>query len=340
MRDRFRKLFALLAAASACMIGAATILAPADAAAQPPDAGGDEIQEAARQLYDEAKDARQKEEWARCHAKAAAAWAIHPHLRIGALFGDCAIAIGRYAEGAEPLANFLAAPEASAISADLRTHLERRLAEAKQHIAIVKLTASVPGAIAKVDGTLIPKLPATLYLDPGQRAFDATHPDREAAHEERVLGAGTETALELTLPPRKPKGNPVPIPVPNGDDGDAIPVAVPIVAGVLAAGSFALGIASVVLMSSASSDIDDASARIGQGDSACNNPSPALAGDCSTLQSAAEDHDLFQTLTIVGFAAGGALTAATVSMLVYNASTHAAVTVAPTLGGFVMSGRF
>jgi hypothetical protein len=336
---------------------------PEIAGAQPDDKAGDEagdragerpsgdieIKETARQLYDEAKEARQKEEWAVCHAKAAAAWAIHRHPRIGALLGDCAIAIGRYAEGAEPLAAFLATPDAAAISQELKTHLQSRFDEAKKHIAIVKLTASEPGAAAKVDGTLIPRLPATLYLDPGQRTFDASHPDCEAAHEARVLGAGTEIALELELPRRK-RAPVVPAPDPRDHDEDdgRIPIAFPIVTGVLAAGGIGLGIASVVLMSGANGDIDDLSANLGDSDSACISPSAATAGDCSSLKTAAEDSDLFQTLTIVGFATGGAFAAATIGMLVYNATLpspgeggdEVTLTITPTLGGLLVNGRF
>ena len=299
-----------------------------------------EVKEAAKALYNEAREARKGDNFGRCHAKASAAWAIHKHPSIAALVGDCAVGIGKHRDAAEKLKFFFDAPKRAGTD-ELRKHLMDRFAEAKRHVALVNVSVSVSDAACEVDGERIDGLPASLYLDPGSHAFEARHPDYATETRQVTLAAGTTVDVALELKPLAVAG-----PAPRGSNtGPGIGYLIGAGAsGVVALGGVAMIIASVVLHGQATDDIDrlDTATQASGGDAACNGASGDTATQCAELQSAIDDQSTFATLFPVGIIVAGVGAAAGATFLVLHfvgpESAEASLHVGPT--GMSVRGRF
>lgn len=329
----------------AALLVALIVLVCGDARAQAPDdaAKTSAMKEAAKELYDEAREARKTDDFATCHAKASAAWAIHAHPSIAALIGDCAVGIKNYRDAAERLSFFFASEEAKG-SESLRAHLRARLDEALTHVATVKLSISVGEASCEVDGRRVDAVPATIFLDPGEHTFEAKHPAHTTATRKETLAAGAEIKILLVLLPVPAQLEPQPEAPPKASDGTGLIVGA-VVSGVVAAGGLALTIAAAVLHSNATSDIDTLNATIDSQnprDDACTGGGAALAGPCGELSSAIDDQSTFATLFPVGYviAGVGAAAAATFVVLYFTGDygTEVSLTVSPTHVG--LEGRF
>jgi hypothetical protein len=290
--------------------------APRRAAAD--DSGEEALSEAARELYVQAKAAREAGDWDLCYAKSKAAAAIDQTPTISGLLGDCALGAHHPREAAEALAQYLAHPSPKA-APELQKYLEERFTAAKKEIAVVALSASVADARCDVDGAAISTIPTTLYLDPGRHQFHASHADYLDAEEAIDLAAGSQRDVRLVLR-KRPKQNGTPQPPPHGDDDDVPSYAIAAGAfGVLAAGGFALAIASAVVKSSAEDDAADIQADLsGSGASAgsCNSPAPVIDDRCSELGDAVDTHDTYNDLLPLGLIVGAGALAVSATFIV------------------------
>ncbi len=326
----------------AALVGLMLSVGALSSAAQPTEAP---MKAAAKNLYNEARDARKTDDFATCYAKSTAAWAVHKHPSIAALVGDCAIGHGKFRDGAEKLKFFFDSAQ-KAGSEELRVHLARRLEEAKKHIAVVELSVTVLDAACEVDGKRIEKLPATLFLEPGSHAFEARHPEYQTRTRQATLAAGVTLAMELQLDP-----NPGTAPTAQPDTKPAVPPEEPgvgylVAAGVsggVAVGGLVLMIASLALHGSASDDVDAFGAEVDAlagGSSACNIA--ANAATCGNLNDAIDDQSTFATLFPVGIVIAGVGAAASATFLILHFtgsdSTEASLGVSP--NGISVRGRF
>ncbi len=322
-------------------LGAATREAHAQPAdGTPEDLKTNAMKEAAKELYDAAREARKTDDFATCHAKASAAWAIHHHPSIAALIGDCAIGIKNYRDAAERLTFFFASPQSEG-SESLRLHLRQQLNTALLHVAVVKLGVAVDGATCDVDGRRVESLPSTIFLEPGKHVFEAQHPTHTTTTREETLLAGQEYDIKLDMLPVPAKLDPDPPPVENGHNSAYIVGAS--VSGVVTLGGIALTIASAVLHGQASDDAERLDAEIDRrspGDNACSGGGGDLAAECSALQQAIDDQGTFATLFPVGLVITGlGLAAATTFVVLYftdtdeaSTSPEVSVSVSPTGG--------
>ncbi len=298
----------------ACALLMAVWLCPAEAAAQPEATESSAIRAAAKELYDEAREARKTDDFATCHAKASAAWAIHEHLSIAALIGDCAVGIGNFRDGAERLYLYLNADDTKG-TAGLRAHLRARYDEARQHVGIVEVTISPEDATCTVDGKALPALPAMVFVDPGEHAFEGKHAGFTIKLETVTLAAGEGINLRLDLVPVPEKlpevdenGQPIIITKTSNGPGMGYVIGAS-VAGAVLVGGAVLTIVSGVLHANATSEIDSQNEFIdgaAPGDRACDGGSnAALEGRCADLKDAINDQDTFATLFPVGLVLAG-----------------------------------
>ncbi len=283
------------------IVVAVALLLTHQAMAQPTHATDEAMNEAAGELYADAKKARSEDDWPKCLAKARAAYAIHERAVIAALVGDCAVGAGSYREGAEHLRRFLDGPTGKA-SPELLAYLNKRLIEAKVHVAEVQLSASLPGVECTV-GEEVVKAPTTLYLEPGEYTFSASDPEQGAAQEERELKAGLTINVHLTLQTNV-------VYVPKKKKKTKMFAVGAVASGVLAAGGFGLMIASAVLHGNAVSDAEALNGSI-EGDFRCGDPpDPASVDACGQLGDARDDQNLFSALFTGGMIGGLFFTAA------------------------------
>lgn len=320
----------------AVLVASLLTFAVGDASAQPPDDGtkSSAMKEAAKELYDEAREARKTDDFATCHAKASAAWAVHAHASIAALIGDCAIGIKNYRDAAERLTFFFESPDAKG-SDSLRSHLRSRLDEALAHVATVMLTVSVADATCEVDGRRVDTVPAKIFLDPGEHTFEAKHPTHTTTTRKETLKAGAEHTIVIELLPVPAQLDPQPKPAPKSDGTGLIVGAA--VSGVVAVGGLALTIAAAVLHGNTTSDIEALDASIdGQspGNNACAAGGGELAGPCGELSSAIDDQSTYATLFPVGYIIAGVGAAAAATFLVFyftgDYGAEVSVNVSPT----------
>jgi hypothetical protein len=323
--------------ASTLLAFMAALLLAVGARAQPkPDPASKAVGD---ELYLQAREARVAKDYATCHAKAAASIAAHPYPPTAGLLGDCALELGRYREAAEHLSAAIADPRRS--SSKIVEHWQARLAEAQRHLATVRVTVSIEDAECTADGARIAKLPATLYLEPGQHVFEATHPERDPDRREMALSAGASVDVPLDPKERAPAPQSDPNPsTGNGDNGVPGFAIAAGVSGAFALGGIALTVAAAVLHADAYDEVDSLGAGIAPS-SACGSATPPA--QCGALSDALDDEGTYRTIFPVGLAVTGVATALTATFLIlhFTASDSAtSVTVVPSFAGAQLHVRF
>ncbi|MEZ4445936.1 MAG: hypothetical protein R3B72_43070 [Polyangiaceae bacterium] len=228
-------------------------LATSIARAEPMEA----LKDTAKALYEEAKAARERQEWDYCYAKAKAAWGVQRHPKIAAALGDCSLDLGRPREAAEHLRFYLDRQREGGDPAFV-AYVEKRYAEAKAQIATVTVTVNDPEAAVFLDEAPI-ATGKPLFIDPGVHRFVARLGRQEAVRS-LTLAPGSESPIELTL---SPDDEPPPTPPPPGGDPGSpeYPWLVGIGAGLTAAGLGA-AIGLTVAANGKASDVDDLQAAI------------------------------------------------------------------------------
>ncbi len=238
---------------------------------------------------------------------------------------------------------------------------------------IPRVTVDVPSdllaPVATLDGKVYPPSEVSLgvALNPGQHQLSVSASGRRSFERSFSLKEGQVLQIHAELPPAAvPSGAGAaasgvaapPLSAASGSDALQNAHGVPrssartyllIGESVLTVAGLAVGIGSVVATSSANDRVSSAQGRIdraSQGDvAACGSPIGSVAGACSDLRAAIDDHDRAVLLSEIGFVSAGVGAAALITtLLVYPSARGEAsgIVVQPVagLGRIGLIGRF
>lgn len=270
------------------------------------------------------------------------AWAIKPHYAIAASLAEVEMALGQYRSTAEHLEYYLSnLPEELG---DKRTAAETQLAEAKKHLAVLRITVDAPDATVYVDGVAV-EPGRELLVEPGSHALMAERNNVRTKAREVVSVAGQalderlETKPEAPAPASAPPAPlPAPQPAPMSDSGGHAPVPVLIVGGALTLVAVGVGVGYALDSSSARSDADQITANLDRSGNASSTQCAPATGtpppECTQLHDSLAQSNRSHDIAIGAFITGGVLAAGTIATYFLwpvekPRSEHASVRVAP-----------
>lgn len=348
----------------ASLIACVALLAPHSARAE---ATSVEIS-AAKQAFEAALAAEGEQRWADAALKLREAIAVKdtPGLRFH--LARCETELGRLLEASleydralELLRRGAKAPDVQKLLTPARAELLLRLPR-----LTLEIPADVQVPLSSIDSQPYPasELALGVPLNPGPHEVRVQATGRRAFERALTLKEGDRIVLPVVLPVAAPPGGPSdtsPAPEPP-QPASAVSGAPPAEGGassaklylligesVLTAAGLGLGIGYAVARGSATERIDSAQARIDAGaadnPAACGTAQGELAGACSDLTAALQDHEQATTLSRVGFVtAGVGAVALLTTWLVYPSprAGAAGLSVQPVagLGRLGLIGRF
>ncbi len=307
---------------------AATMAAPSIAVATlGPDApaSAESRYQIGRRLYREGK-------FAEAAAEFKAALAVYPSAKLAYNQARSAERAGDLAQAIEAFEVYLKLAPAADDRAEVQALLPVLRERLQATYPEVALTTQPPGAAIFVDGATTPlerKTPTTVRLKPGAHtlrfALDGHHTIDRSVQVASGAGATVDVRLEKKDAPAPAVAAvtppPAPPPAPDGLttlDWTGI--------GLSAAGAAAVAVGVVFHLQM----LDDADTAEGLSDA-------EYAMQEDTLRDDFESH---QTLTVVGYALGGALIATGVTLVLWPEAPATTATLLPTPDGAVMSWRF
>lgn len=310
-------------------------------------------QQRAKELFTEGMAAAAAKDWKTAREKLNDAFTLHPHWQIAANLGRVEVELGWSQEAAGHLEYFLKNVDPSQVpQADIDQAKTLQLDVARK-LATVTVVVDVPEADVLVDGKVVGKspLPGRLFLHPGTKLLEARREGYETAKERLSLNAGSTQQVVFEMKAAKAgAGSAVKGPgggggrvAASGDDAYTGPVVYPdptvrpspwrswvIGAGVgVAAVGLGVGIGFMVAASSQDSDgadvVEFLKYRTGSDKTICDQGLKDLqlwrANECSKLSESISRRDTFQTIAIIGFAAGGAAAATALTIALIPAGT-------------------
>ncbi|MEZ4314998.1 MAG: hypothetical protein R3F14_43850 [Polyangiaceae bacterium] len=318
--------------------------------AAPPELpqGSDELQRA----YLEGDAALKQGAFGEAETHFTKAWVLSKSFDVAAALGSTKLELGKYREAAQYLSYALrnALPSTRPTTRD---RIKRDLDIAREHLATIKVTLSLTEATFAVDGAVVDPmfLGPEIYVDPGQRTFEATADTYAPAKRVLDVKAAQLYVVALTLErPTTPKSAPTAAPTAQST---------PWPAAVLGATGAAAIVAGAVLVGAAETKKTEAydlarNTLTPEGNPTCPTKGPGPTERCDQVRAAAADADLFGNTGIGVFIGAGALLAgATVYMLFIRpdpgpdspppdplAASRLIPFAGPTGGGFVWQGSF
>lgn len=275
----------------------------------------------ASQRYEIAKRHYRKGEFEKAAREFKAALAMHPSAKLAFNWARSAERAEKIADAIEAYRRYLElAPTAKDRGQveKLIPVLEERLRDSYPEVAIITRPS---GAQIFVDGAKEPlgaATPTTVRLRPGAHTLRFVATGHEALDRSLQVKPGTPASVEADLKPTAVKAEVKPPPPPPKSGVSALDIA-----GWSAVGLGAVGLGlGVFYMLETSSIADDAAGKTGD-----------------DRQALKDDFESAQTLTVLGYAAGGVLLATGVVLLVLPESDEG-VSFAPTPGGGVLTVRF
>lgn len=322
-----------------------------------PDTERDAMSETARALYDEARKAWSDKDYQTCQAKATAALAVHQHPKIAAVLGDCALALGHARLAAEKISIALEQLEKDP-NEKLKAHLEQRLGEAESKVAKVSLTVNVEGARVTVDGTAVESMTRPIYLEPGSHAIRAEADGHEPAERTVEAKAGEAQALQLVLKKKAAVGSGGAGGAGGAGEEEDNSAAIGAAFGSVGALGLVGVIVGGVLMGVGGNKGKDADALLEELRAGAGRTDPCSSGAdprCAELLDLREKHDTLFNAGLGVLATGGVLLA--IGAVGFGAGSGSRgeerggdnergktgpleISVAPTLGGAIVYGRF
>lgn len=335
-------LSSLLASESALAEGSAKGTPAARTAAAAPDP-----EKEATRLYEQGVKAVKASQWEQAREAFGAAFRLKPHYQIAANLGRAELRAGKPREAAEHLAFFLREAKDEVADEDLQA-ARQLLLEARSKLAAVKMQVDAQGAEVFVDGESLGRSPFAepVYLDPGNRRFEARKQGLPSVSKEMDLTAGTApiVALRLLPPPVVALPSATKAPAPE-DEGRARwkPWGIGIGAGVAAVG---LGVGIGFSLASTSQN-----QRVVEGLQALQAKTPQNERVCSTwncvpLVDLANERDRNRNVAIAGFVVGGVGAAGALAVALWPRARGAenrpktGLSVAPFHRGLLVNGSF
>ncbi|HVU05271.1 MAG TPA: hypothetical protein VHE30_26165 [Polyangiaceae bacterium] len=179
--------------------------APASGAARP-----DRAEEAFRR----GTAAFEAGEYSDAYAELRAAWDLSPSYRTAGGLGQVELGLAQYRDAATHLSACLRMFPRDGDPA-ARAHVEQGLAQARAHVAALRVRVDVPGATLTVDRIVVGHAPIEelVFVDPGHRVIEAAAPNHDPTAVAVDAIAGRTQDVELTLGPAGARGGSVPVPV-------------------------------------------------------------------------------------------------------------------------------
>ncbi|WP_170229086.1 PEGA domain-containing protein [Polyangium fumosum] len=270
------------------------------------------------------------DKWAAAREEFGAAYAADPQPRYLAALIQAEIATGQDRDAAQHLTTILRRTD---LDPKTRAEAEKKLAELAAKLGKTRIQVNIEGAEIRVDGVVVGLSPLQedIFVDPGQRTFEAKKEGYAPARIVEDVKAGSEPKVGLEL--RKVETGPT---VPGGSAG---PNKTMVYAGIGVTGGLVLvgvglGVVANNLLYSAASDKEYGIGCSGRVD--CENQYNDL-------------HDTRITLNYVALGAFIGAGVAGVGTLIYAltakksddvAKPHASVMVGPGGGGLMLTGKF
>ncbi len=270
-----------------------------------------------------------------------ALWDAQKGYDVAANLGNVEVQLGKYKEAVVHLTYVLDNLPLTVDNRDVIMQKTReKLADAKRHVAVIRLNLTPVGATVTLNGAVIGTTPLVepLILDPGNYQLAAQKPGYADLRHGLIAQANTEPTLNLDMVPGESS-------LGSGKRGmSPARIAVAVVGGVIALGAIGAGIGLHVAAGGKADDREAIAAELGS-NSACTGAG-ATDPRCTEIQTLADDEATFSTTGTALLIAGGVLAAGTVvAVIVWPSSSDSAALgpelwFAPSLGGLTVGGRF
>lgn len=311
--------------------------------------------DAASGFYEEGVKAAQAGEWETARAALVKAFALKPDARRAANLGLVELAAGKPRDAAEHLSFFLR--EAPDVSARDRQTTEDLLAKAKSKIGTVTVSVNVDQAEVLVDGRTVGASPLAgpVFIEPGSRKIEVRRAGFAPASQGVEVAAGSAPVVELKLTPALQSAL-----VPARTPGPALelPRATDpprwrtwgLVGGLgLAAAGAAVGTGFTLAANAENSAAEQERKRLADGTLPGHKicPDQGDSPGCGPLSDLLQARDTHRSVATAAFAMGGVGAAGALFSVLWRPNWQARTTgkgagfsIAPSPGGFVVSGTF
>ncbi len=276
----------------------------------------------AEELFRQGTDAFEAARYSDAYAALRSSWDLSHGYRNAAGLGQVEIRLEQYRDAAEHLSFCLRHFPADGDST-ARGHVEQGLAEAREHLATLRVSVSPTEATLSVDDRPVPAFAreGALFVDPGTHIVAASLDGYAPAKKTVDVAARMSQDLALQLipasafpaaaTPSRPARTvlaPAPRhPATAPDEAGLTPRTwVLIVGGALTAVAAGTAVLFDFKGSSAESDREDLRAQLGSNPAACSGPTPEPS--CVALRNATDRRDHYNALA-TGFAIGSAVMA-------------------------------
>jgi hypothetical protein len=300
--------------------------------------------ERADQLFRKGTEAFEKERYSDAYGALRAAWDLAPSYRTAAGLGQVELHLTQYRDAAEHLAYCLRSFPTSG-DGGARRHVEEGLAQAREHVAALRVRVDPEGAEVAVDGHPAGRAPldGLLFVDPGPHIIQASAEGRTTTSEtvDAPVRVTRDVSLSLVASPSasssasssglpaSAKSAPAAESTrPSGGStvsstGLSDTVWTVIIGGSLTAVAVGTAVLFDVKGASANHDVDDLRRGIGSGGD-CAAPSSTQAPLCANLRASADERNRDDQIALIAGIAAGVLGAATVGTAIFLESRRGA----------------
>ncbi|XYH99208.1 PEGA domain-containing protein [Sorangium sp. So ce1128] len=327
-------------------IAAAQPAAPREASASADAAArGDASYRRGLRLYSDGK-------YVQAESELQSAWELSPTFDVAYNLGNTKYQLKKHREAAQYLSFALRNWPRLKTVAKLKPTAEQRLAESRAQVGAVTVTVSLAGAEVLVDGKVVGRAPleGEVFVEPGEHRVDARLEGYAPASQTVTVAKGgkVEVALAMALArneapttagvtteggasaPVAGAGAPMAERVPGGTEQPLPPPPekrswVPVIAlGGASAVGLAVGITTTVLSRNARGDAEAHQEQIRQVNGRCIEPPSGLTNRCRDLERETGSAARFGTISVVSYAASGALAIAAVTYALWPQRTSSA----------------
>ncbi|XXT25500.1 PEGA domain-containing protein [Sorangium sp. So ce429] len=260
------------------------------------------------------------------------AWELNPTFDVAYNLGNTEHKLKKHREAAQYLSFALRHWPLLKTVAKLKPTAEQRLAESRAQVGAVTVTVGVAGAEVLVDGKAVGRAPVEgeVFVAPGEHRVEARLAGYAPASQTVRVAKGGAMKVELAMAPLKSEaqnaglvakaaeGEGAPAGAPAAGRLPVVPVKpaappeerswVPVIAlGAASAVGLAVGITTTVLSRNARESADAHQEIIRQMNGRCIEPPSYVTQKCRELEHDAERAASFGTVSVVAYAASGAL---------------------------------
>jgi hypothetical protein len=299
--------------------------------------------EKARKLHDEGTALFEEKEYVRACAAFKAAYTLKRNYQTAGSLGHCELQIGQHRDSAEHIKVFIDEyPKAE--PPERLEQAKELLAQARAHVAVLRINVSMAGAEVFVDGRSIGKAPIAeeIFVDVGPHHVEAKK-GLDVASQSVDVRAGEQRAIVVQMQPKHP------VKLHDVQTGNA-KMTWAFVAGGVAVVGIGAGFTSLILAHSGDRAKDELLTDLSQQSA---RPKDVLCGlgtpyqkECARVNMLVNEKNAFQNVAIGAFALGlaGLATSIGLGLSSGNSNTtpkvHTSAFITPTSGGIAVGGQF